>query len=177
MPDIEATPGADDANSYVEQDAMVDYADARVGGSAWTGLSAADQARSLISATYAIDSLDLLGDPTDPEQALHFPVDGSDVIPRRIEQATMELALSYAPALAAFAAGSTGVVDPVSPAPSNIKREQVGPLETEYFTPTAASAESVGLLSFPVSVQRLLERFVRSATTAAWGSATVVRSS
>lgn len=179
MPDIDETPRGESSNSYLGLDAAIDRMDERVGATSWLALTEDDQARTLITATRAIDSLDLLGDPSSGDQALHFPVDGDDIIPPKIEQATLELALSYAPAAAAVAAGSTDVPDPVSPTPSNIKREKIDVLDTEYFQPTAASGSitSEGLASFPLAVQRLLAPFVRATAAMGWGLSAVVRAS
>lgn len=176
MPDIDSTPGGDSSNSYLDLDEALERADERVGATSWLNLDEDDQARTLITATRAIDSLDLLGDPSSEDQTLHFPVDGSDLIPSKIEQATLELALSYAAYYSAVSAGGDAV-DPLNPAPSNIKEDTVGPITTVFFSPEEMNAEDVSLASFPKSVQRLLADFVRTTASNLWGSSIAVRAS
>lgn len=181
MPDIDATPGGDSSNAYIELDDALDRADERIDATAWLTLTEDDQARTLISAARAIDSLDLIGDPTSDEQSMHFPVDGSDSIPPKIEQANLALAISYAGYVSGAAAGSAVVVNPLSPVPSNIKRERVDVIETEYFESTTVNAAGglADLAAFPLEVQRLLAGYVRdtAALASQWGTGTVVRAS
>lgn len=87
----------------------------------------------------------------------------ADAIPARITEATCELALIL------VAAGTT---DPLAlpgassaASTANVKREVVGPLETEYFAPAEMTgpAAAVGLARYP-NVLALLRGFVVSGT-------------
>lgn len=175
-----ATPGAANANSYatvVEADAYASY---RVGGAAWATLTPDQKIQALVTATGDIDTLEddpgFLGERTDGVQALAWPRTGTDYdddeLPGTLVFATIELAMSYVPA---FAAGSTTDVLAAGSGNGNIKREKVGPLETEYFA--AGSTAATAFSRFPSVVQRLLFAVVRLPPESAWGSATVSRSS
>jgi hypothetical protein len=173
VPTINATPGDPSANSYVSLDEALDFGDERAGADAWEDLESWQQERTLITASRAIDSLLLIGDKSSDTQALEFPRDGSDLIPSKVKQATMVLAFSYAPYYTAQNADQAAP-DPVAAVPSNIKREKVDVLETEYFTPTAPSTMSD---TWPREVLDLLRDWLRSTTAALWGSSQVVRAS
>lgn len=172
---LEPTAGADDANSYASLEEALEYASYRVGGDAFLELDEADQVRALFTATAEIDALEdepgFLGSRSDEEQALAFPRDGDDELPAKLVRATIELAISYAPA---FADDYTG--DPLNDAigNGNIKRDKVGPVEVEFFESQAPGASTLERL--PAAVQRLLAGFIVS-SAATWGSAAVSRGS
>ncbi len=82
MPTIVATKGAPDANSYAD----VSFADAYIDelylpGDYWSGMTADEKARLLITATRSLDRLRAKYAKADPAQKLKFPmaeVDGFD---------------------------------------------------------------------------------------------------
>lgn len=169
---LDATVGSENANSYATVTEAVAHAEYRVGGAAFIALDEEQQIQALVTATSEIDALEyepgLVGERYTEDQALAFPRDTGDV-PRRIKKATIELAMSYAPA---FAAGTDPLNADVSN--GNIKREKVGPLETEFFAAFTTPASAIE--RFPASVQRWLAEFVVTTTTG-WGSASVGRGS
>lgn len=95
-PTIVATAGAADANSYSTLDAADAYFADGLDADRWDAFSDEQRARALISATRAIDSTRLRGDPSSTSQALHFPQaddENSDAIPAAVQAATCEQAL------------------------------------------------------------------------------------
>jgi len=184
FPDLTATPGGAASNTYAtagEADAVASY---RVGGSAWTALTANQKAQALVTATRQIDALEqtigFKGERATDTQALEWPRTGTEyastVLPAPLVSATIELAISYTPA---FAAGAT--VDVLNPAGNgNLKRKKTDVLEKEYFAPSAEAFESdasAALAGFPPIVQRLLAALVRIPAVAGWGSSLVYRAS
>jgi hypothetical protein len=179
--ELEAEPGADDANAYATVEEAEAYAAYRVGSAAFLALTTDQKIQALVTATSDIDTLEadpgFVGDRASDDQALAWPRTGTDdydddELPRSLVNATIELAMSYAPA---FATGST--IDPLATEAGNgnIKREKVGPLETEYFA--AGETGATAFTRFPAVVQRLLFAIVRLPDTSSWGSATVSRGS
>lgn len=180
-----ATPGASNANAYADQAAALAVASYRVGGSAtaFVALGSDQQIQALVSAAKDLDTSDWIGARATTTQAMDWPriVSGYDTstLPPDLVRANIELAFSYA---ADLTSDALNTADPVL---AGIKREKVGPLETEYRDPTIAGGvagvlpmDARGLSRFPPLVQRLLWSLVRSASTAGWGnSAIAVRSS
>ncbi len=177
--ELEVTPGADDANSYLSLAAAQALGAYRVGASGWLeDLDADQQMATLATATAAIDALEpiLDGDKSDEDQALEFPRDGDSTIPKKIERATAMLAFSYASAFAEDGSQS----DPLAPTRNDVKKEKVGPLETEYFDRATATENTTAtslLATFPAEVQQLLAGFISIPSESSWGSACVVRGS
>jgi len=118
MATVDATVGGAAANSYVTVAVADAYLDARLNASAWTGASAADQARAVIEATRTLDTFHWKGTRVNGTQALSWPrayVPNPDApkdvevpslvtdiayypeasIPQRILDATCELALEF----------------------------------------------------------------------------------
>lgn len=176
-----ATPGAANANAYADVAAASAVAAYRVGGSAvtWLALTADQQIQTLVSAARDLDTSDFLGSRSTTTQAMEFPRNGDTTLPANLVRANIELAFTYA---ADLTADALNVADPAG---QGIKREKVGPLETEYRDPTIAdgvagvvAVDPRGLNRFPPIVQRLLTSLVRSAAAAGWGnSAIAVRGS
>lgn len=161
---IVATPGAADANSHVTADEMTAYCDARLNASVWT--AADDQLPALVEATRDLTTLAYVGDRGSATQALAWPrvwapnpdaptilVDptlyiqvgsaqliyyGETEIPRRVKDATCELALQY------LKAGATDLaaLDPKI----GVLQKTVGPLSTTYAEP---EKRAQGLARFP----------------------------
>lgn len=173
------------AVAYATVDAADAKAELRVGGLAWLALSDDQKDQALATGASDIDSLEepspgfvggFIGDRATDTQTLAWPRSGtkyaSDSWPQLLVDANIELAFTYAPAFAA----PTDVVN-ANPQAGNVKREKVGPLETEYFAATTESETS--LKAFPTIVQRLLASLVRVAVAGQWlsGSGVVVRGS
>jgi hypothetical protein len=148
MADLIATPGAPDANTFADEDAMEAYCEARLGGDVWTG--AEPQLAALVDATRDLSALEWPGRRASATQALAWPraavanpddptgdLFPDDTIPRRVVEATCELAFQYL-RLGADPAGydPTGVVI----------RKKIDVLETEYLP---ASHRPRGLARFP----------------------------
>jgi len=189
FPDLISTPGAADANAYADLATAVSYLQYRVGAAAWAGYSGELQAQALVSATRDIDTLEMrgaadtqvmafprfVGTRATETQALAWPRVSagypSTALPDRLVEATIELAYIYAQQMTADA-----TLDVLNPDPSlrNIKREKVGPLETEYFTALAVDATAPDRL--PPIVQRLLTPLLR-AWVGVWGSGVATRGS
>lgn len=182
--ELVATPGAANANAYATVATARAAAAYRPGADAlaWLDLDGDEQIQTLVTASRDIDTVLYWGDRATSTQALEFPRTGTDyavdALPPPLVSATIELAFSYAPA---FAAGAT--IDVLNPDTSagRIKRDKVGPIETEFFAqpkaPSVFGATVPGLERFPTIVQRLLAPLAWVAPLPGWGSATVTRSS
>lgn len=172
-----ADPGAPDANAYADVAQADAWAALRVGGGAWLALTADQKIQALVTATQDLDALEsaigFCGDRASTTQALAFPRTGTDyddaTIPTALARATIELAMSYAPAF-------TTASDVLNPATNgNIKREKVGPLETEFFGPGDSSTV---LSAYPLIVQRYLAALLCApANEARWGTGVAIRTS
>lgn len=91
-----ATPGADDANSYVTLEDADEYFEASLDNALWLSYTPMERETGLIVATRDIEAIAFSGDKHDPvtPQALHFPrrLDGLVIIPE-VATATCEQAL------------------------------------------------------------------------------------
>lgn len=178
MATIVATPGASTANSFVtEQEADAYLAD-RLNAESWPS----DDPIELIEATRELNYLAWQGSRSTSTQALAWPRTGvpnpdapwdaepgvwsgvpeyaDNVIPTRLKEATIELALEFLRA---------GTTDITKPAPTTgVKRKVTGPLETEWFSPTAVPT---GLSRYP-RVLALIEPLLLSGS----GQREVIRS-
>ncbi len=176
--ELEATPGADDANAYADEDTAEEYAGYRVGGAAFIALESDQKIQALVTATRDIDTLAdvFIGERATDDQALEWPRSGTnfgdDELPDNLVNATIELAMSYVPA---FASGSTVDVLNADPSDGLVKREKLDVIETEWFEPRAHEADSFS--RFPAAVQRLLAPLVELPVEGEWGAATVERGS
>src|SRR5690606_14902 len=163
VPDLIATPGAPNANSYVTLAEADAYVAALAGPSAraWEQLDDDAKKRALLTATRRLDQEEYAGRKASSTQALKWPRVGvkdedgrpypSDVIPEPIKAAQIEIALGYGDgAEDPFAAGDLDAY----------KRVQVGPIEVEM----RDSSPVPGAL--PDQVRRLLAHLlVGSAVT------------
>lgn len=179
-----ATAGAANANAYSDvagADAVALY---RSGPApvAWLALTNDQKIQQLVGVTRDLDTSDFLGARATATQALEWPRTGTDydstILPPRLVMATIEQAILNA---ADLTADPLNVLDPLA---AGIKRERVGPLETEYRDPTiqggtagVTAFDPRGLARFAPIVQRLLTPLVRSLVGSSWGSAEVVRGS
>lgn len=179
-----ATPGAANANAYTDVAAVDAAATYRSGPSAvaWLALTPDQKIQQLVAVTRDLDTSDFLGARATVTQALEWPRTGTDydsaALPARLVMATIEQSIQNAVDLTA---DPLNVLDPLA---AGIKRERVGPLETEYRDPTiqggtagVAAFDPRGLARFAPIVQRLLTPLVRSLVGSSWGSADVVRGS
>lgn len=143
VPDV----GSASANSFVSLAEAEAYIEGRMNAGAWDS-----SIESLVEATRDVSVVAYLGYRADDTQALSWPrrlarnpdasVPGtlfdSDVIPTRVKEATIELALEYLRA---------GTVDVASlPSTANVIRRKVDVLETEYSHP---SQRPKGLARYP----------------------------
>lgn len=173
------------ATTYADADAADAAAELRVGGSAWLALTGDQKDAALATASRDIDSMEevapsfvggFIGERSNANQPLAWPRTGTEYSstawPQRLVDATIELAFTYAPA---FAAGATIDVLNADAGNGNIKREKIGPVETEFFTARATAATAIE--RFPWMVQRLLAPLIRVARADTWGSGTVTRAS
>jgi len=154
---ITATPGDANANSFVDEADAQAYIDARLNPDAWDGAAVDDQRRALVEATRELDRLRWKGTPVTLTQALAWPREdvtipdlpddvttesqseyGTDEVPQRIQDATVELALEF------LRAGTTDVAG--LPSSIELKRRKTGPLEREFFAPHQRAR---GLSRFP----------------------------
>ena len=106
-PELNPTPGAPDANSYVSLAEAVAYAASTTGpaAAAWLDLSPDKQAQSLITAARRLDEEDYAGRKAKYSQALQWPRVGardedgrpipSSTVPRVVRAAQIEIAMSY----------------------------------------------------------------------------------
>lgn len=174
---LDATPGVAQSNAYADVTQADAWALLRVGGSAWAALTADQKVQALVTATQDLDALEsaigFCGDRASDTQALAWPRTGTDfsdaVIPAPLERATIELAMSYEPAF-------TTTSDVLNPSTNgNIKREKVGPIETEFFGPGESSTV---LSAYPLIVQRYLAALLCApANEARWGTGVAIRTS
>lgn len=184
MADLVATVGGATANSYATVDDADDLAESRATTQAATWRDSSDddaKARALMTATAAIDaipsqSLDFVGDRATDTQALEWPRTGTDyaddVLPTRLVNATIELALTY---LADASAAS--------PAVNDKKSVDVGGVKVEWFDRASVApspldvSEAAGLAAlnaFPATVRQLLSTLVvvlGQTVSSGWGAA------
>jgi hypothetical protein len=156
---IVATVGAANANSFVTDTEMTAYCDGRLNAAIWTGADA--QLPALVEATRDLSLLTWKGYRATAVQALAWPrtevvnpdlpnsvLDPTEqyyadtVVPRRVKDATCELALQY------LLAGSTDLA--VVDANAGVIRKKVDVLETEYAKPVDRPQ---GLVRFPRVLQ------------------------
>jgi hypothetical protein len=159
MPDIDSVAGSATGNSFASTDEGDTYCDARLNSSAWTGASEDNKARALIEATREINQVNYRGDRTTFTQVLAWPRNyainpdlpqiigvkdisqlyyANTVVPDRIKNATIELALEF------LRAGTTDIA--ALDSKINIKRKKVDVLETEFVEP---DIRPQGLARFP----------------------------
>lgn len=179
---LEATPGADDANSFVTHEEADEYLSFRLNASAWPTGGTDTAKKALVEATREISAMEFKGDRTDAVQALSWPRNycpnpdypksesglastdmalvvtyyENDIIPTRVKEATIELALEF------LKAGTTDLAaqDPQQ----NVIRKRTDVLETEFSDPVN---RAIGLARYPRVVNRLAPLLLES--TAAGG--------
>jgi hypothetical protein len=143
-------------------------------------LSDDDILAGLTSRSIDIDTLDWIGARATAEQELEWPRTDTDYSetawPTRLVNAVIEQFFVDA---VAGNVGADATTDPLTPdvAASNVKREKVGPIETEYFTPTVATDQITSVARFAPIVQSLLAPLIRSTSEGEWGTSIATRRS
>jgi hypothetical protein len=146
--DLVAQAASPAANTFADEDTMTAYCDGRLGGAVWT--ADPSQFAALVEASRDLSTLSWRGLRASATQALAWPrawvsdpdhptgrFYGATEIPRRVVDATCELALQY------LALGG----DPARPDPlANVVRKKVDVLETEYAAPAVRAR---GIARFP----------------------------
>jgi hypothetical protein len=158
----------EDGTGLTNADSMISlaYADtyhSDLGNSDWTGSDADKESAIRRACAYLRDALDWVGFPVGQrEQSMPFPRDGlcdrhgysvaSTSVPAEIQRATAELALRELT--------TPGYLQPdVTPAQA-VKREKVGPFETEFDISQNSPKDSRPVM---LIVNDLIRDFVRSA--------------
>lgn len=172
--DLEATTYADVAAA----DAAAEFQPAAV-KAAWNALDDDEKLAGLTARTMDIDTLDWIGDRASDDQALEWPRTDTDYSvdawPTRLVNAVIQQ--TFADALSGTI-GTGATANPVNPeTTANIKREKVGPIETEWFGPTATATNIGAFERFAPIVQNLLRPLIAIADESAWGIGVAVRSS
>jgi hypothetical protein len=160
---IDATVGGASSNSFTTLAEANTYMESRLNASSWeTDATDDEKNRALVEATRELSVMHWLGERTDGTQALSWPRQwahdpdspiqdyyATTVIPQRVKDATMELALQF------VKNGTTDVaaLDPQS----GIKRKKIDVIETEYDT----ARRPVGLNAYP-SVTRHIKPLLTS---------------
>lgn len=137
---IDATVGGASANSHVTLAEADAYMEARLNSTTWDDATADTKNRALVEATRELTVLPWAGLRVTDTQALSWPRDwvtnpddpnydyyANNVIPRRISDATCELAFQF------VKAGTTDVASRDTTA--EVVRKKVDVLETEYAAP------------------------------------------
>lgn len=135
---LDATVGGANSNSFITVATANSIAENTLNVTTWTGASADDKARALIMSTTDLQPLAWVGTRATETQALAWPrtdavINGrtiaDNVIPREIQQATFDLALS----ILAGAAATSGSGDLVPGVPNgDLKRLKLDVLELEW---------------------------------------------
>lgn len=158
-----AVPSADNANSYIDVAAFDAYCNDRLNATAGTSATEDDKGRAVIEATRELDVLLWHGRRKTDTQSLSWPRQGvknpdaphgadfpSNVIPKRVQEATAELALQFLKA----GASDIASLDPNA----GVIRKRVDVLETEWAAP---QQRKQGLARFP-RVAQLIAPLIES---------------
>ena len=157
MPTVDSTVGGTTSNSFISIAAFDAYCNDRLNASAGTTATEDDKGRAVIEATRELDVLPWHGRRKTDTQSLSWPRQGvknpddphgadfpSNVIPKRVQDATAELALQFLKA---------GTSDIASLDPNmGVIRKKVDVLETEWAAP---QDQVKGLARFPRVFDRL----------------------
>lgn len=171
-----------DATTYATVDEVRAAAEVRRGPVlvAIEDLSDEDILGGLTARTIDFDTLDWDGARASDEQALEWPRTdtdySSDAWPTRLTTALIEQLFADA---VAGTLGDDATADPlaIDAAAGNIKSETVGPIRTEYFTPTLATGAATSLDRFAPIVQNLLRPLVADRSSSVWGTGCASRGS
>lgn len=176
---LNADIGDPAANAYADEAEATEELAYRAGASSWEDVDSDQKIQFLVTAARELDTLPLRGTRATDTQALEFPREGTDdngfamaagEIPYFWWLANIEYAFW-------FSTHQTVSADLLNPATNNTKKAKSGDDEVEFFAPGADATDALSLSRFPAAVQRLVSRYVLEPAEAAWGSASVVRSS
>ena len=139
-PRLNADIGGPDSTSYIDLAGADALAVNLPGGEEWMAQDLDTKALSLITATNWMETLNYVGERCSNTQSLKWPRGGAkavcddmtatcDMIPRKIKQTEVLLAIKYTESPSSFPGGGGG-----SNAPSGtfVKRQQLGELSIEY---------------------------------------------
>lgn len=178
------------ATTYATVDQVRDAAEIRGGAvkAAIDDLSDDEILGDLTARTIDFDTLNWIGDRASVDQALEWPRTeaeepngteySDDAWPLKLVTAVIEQV--FADAIAGKI-GESATVDPINPTltAQNLKRQKIGPLEKEYFAPTATTVDLTSVARFAPIVQNLLAPLLRDTASAAseWGTSIARRAS
>lgn len=166
MPDLtlDSTLSGESSESYVSVETADAYHAKRAGWSEWDALTNDERVRALIGATDLLERLTYWGEPYSSTQALKFPrvyrtASSGLAIPREIEAAVCELALSVATSNTARSQASRA-----ARRAAGVTSFRLGDLSETYGEAGAAavSGTSGTMAEMPASVQRLISGWVRT---------------
>lgn len=161
---IVATVGSASANSYADESEADAYLEARLHSDAWWDADDADRRKALVEAARELDNLPWLGTRSDATQVLEWPREwvrdpdtpisdpgqdypyyADDVVPERVKDAQVELALEF------LRAGTTDLS--VRDSQLDVQSEGVsGAVSTQYVKPLHRAR---GLQKFPRVMSRV----------------------
>lgn len=161
---IVATPGSASANSFATEAEADAYLEGRLNSDAWWDADAADRRKALVEAARELNNLPWLGTRTDATQVMEWPRDrvrdpdtpisdpgqdypyyADDVVPDRVKDAQVELALEF------LRAGSTDLA--VRDPQLDVQSEGIsGATSTQYVRPLHRGR---GLQKFPRVLGRI----------------------
>lgn len=138
---IIATPGANNANSYLTLAEAQDYADRDMDSVEWYQATTDQRTRALLTATRNLDLVGFVGERATPTQSLAWPRKNFKTpektytdteIPAEIKQATWELANSLTRdiVISGQTAGSTSLIPGIPN--SGLKRVKLDVMEIEW---------------------------------------------
>ena len=152
---LNAVLGGPQANSYVTMADAVGIAENMPGGGEWVALDEELRNLSLIQATRWLETLTYSGDRCTTTQRLKWPRQGGvcdgvtstcDVIPHRVREAEVSLAMIYTTDPGKFPGGGGGGG---AAAGTYVKRQKLGSLEIEYDQYSGTSVTSCDNCSDP----------------------------
>ena len=173
--ELEATPGADDANAYATVEEADEKAAYTVGPEAAAWLASDDEdakIRALVSMAADIDAIpsprvQFIGEKGSEDQSMEFPRDSDTTLPARLVSANI---------LGAFIYFSSETAAPLNPTFNDKKKVQSGEESVEWFEPDEVETEF--FLRLPWVVQQLLGPLLVWVTTEnLWGAGVSVRAS
>ena len=135
---LNAVLGGEEANSYITMADALGIAENMPGGGDWAALGEEERNLSLIVATRWLETLNYAGTRCSTTQRLKWPRQGAscddlvsacDVIPHRIRDAEVSLAISYTTDPGKFPGSGSGGG---AAAGTYVKRQKLGSLEVEY---------------------------------------------
>lgn len=174
---VDATVGGANSNSFITVATANDYANNALNVTAWTGATTDNKGRALIMATTDLQPLAWVGLRASDTQALAWPrtdavINGRPIedneIPREVEQATFDLAVSI---LQGTTASGTGDLVP-GVSNGDLKRLKLDVMELEWRTeglPSNRASTYSQLISRAPSLSTVLYGTITSGYTGGSG--------